>query len=74
MFFRILTHKNLIKENKLNVPVMSLVNIPAKVIENIIGLIITKDYNSAFFAKEINLPIHVADFANILSNILKADG
>jgi len=53
---------------------MSLVNIPAKVIENIIGLIITKDYNSAFFAKEIKLPIHVADFANILSNILKADG
>ena len=36
--------------------------------------IITKDYNSAFFAKEIKLPIHVADFANILSNILKADG
>ena len=40
--------------------------------ENIIGLIYTKDYNSSFFAKEIQLPIHVVDFTNILSNIYKA--
>ena len=51
---------------------MSLINIPIKVIENTIGLLFTKDYNSAFFAKELVLPIALIDFTNILSKIKKS--
>jgi len=60
------------KDNKLNVPVQSLVSIPSKLIENFIGLIFTKDYNTSFFSKELNIPVSTLDFTITLSNLIIA--
>ena len=50
-------------------PAQSLVNIPGKVIESVIGLIYTKQFNTSFFTKELGLQAHVVDFIQILGKL-----
>jgi hypothetical protein len=52
------------------VPISSLVNIPTKIVENILALVSKSDINSMFIANTLNFSTDEVDFTSVMRKLI----